>query len=454
MINLTDTESVLVRTCILGLGAPIAILTWRSAKQLGPSAPVIQATVAYVAFAYLLIGVLLSALPGDLTGTGGALTPSLTGRQEAQAMLTSGVYSITVLLGCLQLTRYWRESPKSPQENSRLETPAIVAILGTLILMKGVVNLLLGWGVPAFVPANTIPLVTGFAVYAVRDGMLVACAIALFRTARARGTRTAKFCIRALVALAVATDLLIGSKFILVGLVFLAIPTLFHVFTRQRLLMRIVSGGLALTAFCVFLIAYQAANTLRFLNLDSSIDMPTAISRSIDLSTSNLDFGRAIQAVVSRATGADGIRVATTMTNTIHVRFSDILFTSDFASRYTSAVSGVEDENLAVGATLPGTFALICDNGLTCTGATAYVVTIVFFGLVLALFRVVPLHSAVRVPTGLVLALTVVHAQLASGALVMFIGRIGTIMCIAYLFGRRLGRAPKRHRPVSPHSFG
>ncbi len=447
-------ELLLLNSLGLLVALPIAILSWRQAARLGHASVIVRALLLYVGLAHLAVGVAISTF--GLGSGSETATNELTVDQLILTIKIIVVYSIVVIGCCLQLTfihgptRTLSAERPLPYAKSDYFVYVGAAILFILAL-KYLVNHVMGWGVPALLPTNTIPLVTGFSVYLVRDGVLCLLAMALYEYYYSSVIRPfkQKLLLISLLLGALISDFLIGSKFIMMGLIFVLAPIMLRRFNRLPFNKKVSTIVVALILSIPFLGVYHAANVLRFINLDTSLSSAEIFLRVVEKLDVGADLLNIIYPVLARITGAEGVALATTMIGELKATFSDILFPSDFGTRYTFAVSGIDAENLAIGATLAGTYSLACGGELFCIGVSTYLVTFLSLAAVVLIARKIALFPAVRYGVSTSLALLMVHLQMASGGILSFSNRIFVIVIVGYIMGRYLrerSRSTLRHR--------
>lgn len=423
-MELISTDANVLRYGALVVATPLLWLSWRQAQCLGPASPVIKSLLSYITFAFLIMGLLLSANGGRDGEPGRSI--ELAADQEFISILGISLYSFVVIACCLQTGIWLRINPPRRKFHIRLRTTKgnlqrLQLTLLSALIVKFLTNYVLGWGVPALVPTNTIPLVTGFSVYLVRDGILLLIAFAIYysRTLREHKRRG----IYALIIAAVSLDVFMGSKFLLMGLAFVSAPLVIQRLRRQEFMRRTASIGLLAAVAVLLLVIYQAANTLRFLNLDDALAASEVVRQSVERAVDG-GLWYAVLAITERVTGAESVVAASAMSGLFDVGISDIFLQSDFGTRYTAAVTGVEDENLAVGATLAATYTLVCNNNLLCLAGTSYSVTLALLIPVIWVIQRTGRSFELTYALALVCALTLVHAQLSSGALIIFANRL------------------------------
>jgi hypothetical protein len=289
------------------------------------------------------------------------------------------------------------------------------------------------WGVPALTPTNAIPMVTGISVYLVRDALLCLAATALYQCFIAidRPTSAQRITTLGAALTFVAIDLAMGSKFAMLGMIFAAISLATRAFLKQdgpaRLRTLLISAGI----FVIFIPTYQAANILRFIKLDNKLDLIDIALKTTD--KVDLDIFSIIFSILGRATGAEGVATAVVLDGRLRVEFFDIFLASDFASKYTYTLSGNPDDNVAFGATLAGTYSLICRTDMGCASATTFLTTLLMLLGLVTLVVKTSFQPSVKYGVATSLALVAVHAQLASGGLLVFGQRVFVIISAGWL---------------------
>lgn len=442
----------------IGLAAAFA---WRLADRLGAASIVVRALILYLCGAHLLKGWLLyhaGWLPAVETGV---VPRTLTANEDVLVAELVVVYSLSVIGACILLLQCM---PRISAEAALASAPLradedalrrILWVLAALLPYKFLINHVMRWGVPALVPTNTIPLVTGVSVYLVRDAMLCLCAAALYQ-GFVRLTPSNRLLRRLTIVASlgyVGLDLGMGSKFAMLGMLFAGISLTFRALLLQDARSRVKTVLWILGVFLVFLPTYQIANVLRFISLDNALSLLDLASRTAD--KVDLDWVNVVFAVLGRATGAEGIAAAVVLDGRLGPGILDIFLSMDFGPRYTFALSGIGADNVAFGATLAGTYSLMCRESLACVGTWTAVVTFLLMGALLLLISSIRVKPAASYGVATSLALVAVHAQLASGGIVVFAQRILVIVVAGWLIDRAMSldvhsilrrKSPLEHR--------
>jgi hypothetical protein len=427
------SESILLHLLGLLVTAPLVVMAWRNAERLGSSSILIRSLLLYVCGAHLIKGVMLAMIDWEPSVDSGIVPHALT---QAEAVLTAQlilIYSFAVVAACFSITSIFRQLPENRHsavtDQASSHTLRIILVsLAAILPYKFFINHIMHWGVPALTPTNTIPLVTGVSVYLVRDATLCLCATALYQCFVVIKRPSVPQKILTLVAAMtyVMLDLAMGSKFAMLGMIFAAISLATRAFLKQDGVARLRIAMISALVLLILLPTFQAANILRFVKLDNAFDLIDIVSKTsdkIDLNITNLIFS-----VLSRATGAEGVAAAVELDGRLSLGFADLLFASDFGPKYTFALSGIAEDNLAFGATLAGTYSLLCRADSLCVGTYSYAVTFVLLGALAYFAARTRLQSAVKYGVATSLALVAVHAQLASGGLLLFGQRIFIIL--------------------------
>jgi hypothetical protein len=433
------SESTLLHLLGLLVAGPLVAMAWRSAERLGPASIIIRSLLLYICGAHLLKGMLLALVDWQPAVDAGFVPRMLT---QVEAALTAQlilVNSVCVIAASLSATYLFRQAP-SIGINSAAPTGTPKEILHTILVCliiilpyKFFINHIMRWGVPALTPTNTIPLVTGISVYLVRDALLCLCATALYQCFVSIKQPSIKLrSITLLAALSfVAIDLAMGSKFAMLGMIFAAISLATRAFLQQDAKARIRTLLISMGVLIVFLPTYQAANILRFIKLDNGLDIIDIILKTSD--KVDLDIVNVIFSILGRATGAEGVATAVVLDGRLNIGIMDIFFASDFSSQYTYALSGNPDDNVAFGATLAGTYSLLCRADMTCISSITYFTTLILLATLIFLVVKTPFQPSVKYGVATSLALVAVHAQLASGGLLLFGQRVFVIVTAGWL---------------------
>jgi hypothetical protein len=388
----------------------------------------------------------------------GILTRDLTESEDSLAARLILFYTSGVMAACVTVLLLLRKSTPAPATHTDEEAAGglktILWCLAVLLPYKFFINHVMRWGVPAHIATNTIPLVTGASVYLVRDAVMCLCASALYqsfvvldRTPRNRPLRR----LTVIAAMAyVAIDLAMGSKFAMLGMVFVSASLATRAFLQQDRRGRLRTLGLSLLVLLFLVPAYQIANVLRFITLDKGLDLIAMYGKLAD--KVNLDVVKMIFAMLGRATGAEGVAAAVVLDGRVSPHLIDIFASSEFGNQYTFALTGLDADNVAFGATLAGTYSMICRADLGCVGGISYIVTFLLMGALSLVVTRLPCRPSVRYGIASSLALIAVHAQLASGGIATFGQRILVIVVAGWAIDQVMHLRALRYavRPALP----
>jgi hypothetical protein len=432
---------------------PLAITMWRSASRLGPGSIILRALLLYLMGAHFGKAALLTYAEWEPAVDAGILTRDLTESEDRLAAMLILFYSVGVMAACVSVMGLMRKTPPAPSthtdEDGARGLKVVLWGLAVLLPYKFFINHIMRWGVPAHVPEHTIPLITGGSVYLVRDAVMCLCAAALFQSFVVLSPSPRHRPLRRLAVAAALVyagiDLAMGSKFGMLGIVFVSASLASRAFMRQDRRGRMRTIGLSLLVLLFLMPAYQIANVLRFIPLDKGLDLLAVYDKLSD--KVDIDVVKIIFAMAGRVTGAEGVAAAVVLDGRLSPHFIDIFASSDFANQYTFALTGLDAENVAFGATLAGTYSLICRADVACVCGVSYIVTFLLMGLLCLVVARLPCRPAVRFGIASSLALIAVHSQLASGGIVTIAQRILVILVAGWSIDRLMDLRAERAQP-------
>lgn len=424
------SQSILLHILSILIAYPIAVHCWKKANVLGDSAIIIRALLLYIMGAQLLKGTLLTLVDWQPALDTASIPRRLTEQESFQTGVIVLTYSLAVIAACLSVMLAIKASPL--QSNQKIyshettleERSALLYIIAPLLPFKYFINSVMRWGVPAVIPTNSIPLVTGVSVILIRDGLLCLCIASLYQNfvAPTRDGRKTRILSILATLVYVSIDLSVGSKFAMLGILFACMSLATRAFLRQGNAGKIQIILLSLATIAITLPIYQIANILRFIQLDNALDLIGIIQRTSE--KVDLDIANIIFTVLGRATGAEGVAAAVILDGNLTLNALDIFLAGEFGSQYTFALSGNPAENNAFGATLSGTYTLLCRADTACIATFTYAITVVILSSLFLIIGRLTLAPSIQYGIATSLALVAVHAQLSSGGILAFGNRI------------------------------
>lgn len=350
---------------------------------------VIGRPLAYSMFIYILIAYIIKLwiiyiLDENLLIELNLLPSHLSDDGYLKLSSIANTYTISVIISCILFINLRKIFKISHTSNARqinnIETLSQLnknyyLAFTIILILKWIVNIRLGWGVPATVPANSIPLLTGLLVIIVRDGALLFSYLAIYEVFNFRLNTRQKLTRILLILIFLALDSAIGSKFGLIGLMIGLAVTL----SRRALLIKGRNKIYLILIFLLFIILfipiYQFLNIFRFVRLDTNLDYYQTFITVLD--KTDIAISVSIAAIFSRVTGLEGLIQIIMYGDGLKFNFFDYLVESDFSKNYTYLSSGLDSTDMGVGASLSAVNYIFSDRTLIFYSLTTIICTLI-----------------------------------------------------------------------------